>query len=156
MKNQLKEVPLHGFFERSVSRKGRIQLPQEIITQLNERGTREFWVSPILRGAALVLYPADIWPEWLELARKNLPLMETERDITGLTSLSKKKSLGSRGRLFLTPRMWRHAEIDPPCDAIIMGALERLEIWSLENQDTALHGCERLLISDNDREGERI
>jgi MraZ protein len=129
--NPLKMTGFLGEFEVTLDTKGRFLLPAGLKKQLPEGENTHFVIN---RGfeKCLSLYPMQSWePLYAKISTLNdfdPKVREFRRYfLNGATEVE----LDSAGRLLLPQNLKDYAELEK--DVILVSAVDKLEIWSVEN-----------------------
>jgi MraZ protein len=120
-----------GEYRHSLDKKNRLIIPSKFREILSEKYEDKFILT---RGLdhCIFLYPPD---EWRELERKARELTLTKKDNRDfrrmLISGAVDCVLDKQGRIMVPKNLQEHAAIKK--DVIIIGNIEKAEIWSKEN-----------------------
>ena len=118
-----------GQTEYSVDNKGRLAVPAKMRSVLNPEAKSTFVLT---RGMdrCIFAYPQDIWENDVEarLERLNNFQEESRRFIRLLLRWADESVLDGQGRVSLPKSLVKFAEIKGR--AVVVGALDHLEIWS--------------------------
>ena len=119
-----------------VDNKGRLLFPSKLRKQLEEVLHHGLVINRDIYSRCLVLYPKPEWDriqqDFGRLNRYNKVHLEfMRRFLNGATTLE----LDNAGRLSLPSSLLSYADIDlkKNNELVIIGALEKMEIWSAEN-----------------------
>ena len=121
-----------GSYRHSFDEKGRIALPASF-----RRGREEdAFVLVHVQKEALSLYPLDSWAE----VEQNLREMSKRKPefrpmVLGITANAHEVTLDKQGRILVPDRL-REA-VDLESEGLIIGALDRIEIWEPGRFETA-------------------
>lgn len=120
---------LMGEFHHNIDEKNRLVIPSKFRNELGEK----FIVT---RGLDKCLFVYSI-VEWNKFAEKLKTLPFTQRDARNFTrfllSGASDCEFDRSGRICITSPLIEYADISKEC--VIIGANDRLEIWSKENWD---------------------
>jgi MraZ protein len=121
-----------GKYEHSVDDKGRVSLPSKVRKNLSPEAMDSFVIT---RGyeASLDLYPMDVWNQFEEQLRSNLNV-HREQDrlyVRTLMMWAQEVGLDKQSRIMLPHDLMQIAGIST--QVVIIGALEKIELWSPEN-----------------------
>lgn len=119
------DIMFMGEYHHSIDLKGRLIIPSKLRDELGE----EFIVTRGLDGC-LFLYPREQWNTIIEKYKK-LPDTRNKRHflrifLSGATACEYDK----QGRINIPKPLIDYASLEKEC--IIIGAIEKLEIWSKE------------------------
>ena len=116
-----------GEFHHNIDEKGRLVMPTKFRNSLGEKFI-------ITRGLEKCLY-VYTWAEWNNIVAKLKSLPFTKKDartfIRSFFSGAAECELDRQGRINITSPLVSYADIITKC--VIIGANDRLEIWSEEN-----------------------
>lgn len=116
-----------GEYHHNIDDKNRLVIPSNYRSNLGE-------TFVITRGLEKCLYVYTL-SEWQRLVEKLGTLPFTKKDarvvIRSLFSAAANCNLDKQGRINITSQQLVHAGIDKEC--VIIGANDRIEIWSAEN-----------------------
>ena len=132
---------LIGEFHHNIDEKGRLIIPSKFRSELGERFI-------ITRGLDKCIFVYSLI-EWNTIVKKLTSLSFTKKDarnfmrffLSGATECEFDK----QGRINITSPLVHYANITKEC--VIIGALERLEIWSLEDYNKYMKENEEDLAS---------
>ncbi|MBL7119936.1 MAG: hypothetical protein ISS53_04565 [Dehalococcoidia bacterium] len=119
-----------GKYERSVNGKGRICLPQPLLKALQVSGSDEV---VLIKGKekCIYLYDSDAWQGIIKKAKNQLSYAECQLLMRYVlppkVSMSK---IDSQGRVLIPANLRQYAAIAGR--VMIISALDRIEIWNLE------------------------
>jgi MraZ protein len=118
-----------GRYEYILDSKGRLSIPAKLRKSLSVESHDSFVVT---RGVekCLYVYPLDEWQRLEERLRSLNQFLEKHRYFTRtlLMWASEEFSLDSQSRITIPKNLLEFAEIEK--EVIIIGALERIELWS--------------------------
>ncbi len=128
MVTALKRTVFVGTFRHSVDDKKRLAIPAK--WRAAAKGSQEFYVLPDPKNCLVVL-PAVAMEKMLQKADE-ISIGEYERRdvVRVIASRAHGTPCDKQGRVSLTDELLRHAGITK--DAVLVGALNRFEIWSPE------------------------
>ncbi len=131
-----------GTYRHRIDAKGRLPVPAVFRRRLEEAGDSR--VVATLLDQCLALYPPAEW-ERLETQLAALPAFNKQvKALTRLlTSRAADCEIDVQGRILLPPSLREAAGLAR--DAVIVGVLNRCEVWSPENWDGFVRESERLL-----------
>lgn len=116
-----------GEYHHNIDDKNRLVIPSNYRSSLGE-------TFVITRGLEKCLYVYTL-TEWQKLVDKLATLPFTKKDarvvVRSLFSAAANCNLDKQGRINITSQQLIHAGIDKEC--VIIGANDRIEIWSKEN-----------------------
>lgn len=114
-----------GQFEHSLDEKGRLTIPARLRARLGEH----FVLTIAPPEPCLAMYPDAAWSDFcakLEAApRKDGQYRSFVRHLFAHTE---EATLDAQGRLLVPPTLREYAQLDR--DAVLVGALTRIEMWS--------------------------
>ena len=114
-----------GQFEHSLDEKGRLTIPARFRARLGDH----FVLTIAPPEPCLAMYPDSAWSEFcakLEAApRKDAQYRSFVRHLFAHTE---EVTLDGQGRLLIPPALREHAHLER--DAVLVGALTRIELWS--------------------------
>ncbi|MBU4310664.1 division/cell wall cluster transcriptional repressor MraZ [bacterium] len=126
-----------GEYRYSLDQKGRLVLPAKL------RG-KKITSFVLTRGLdrCLFLYPLDEW-KGLEKKIRELPMAKREARsfLRLLVSGAVESRLDRQGRLLVTKSLAQYARIEK--EVVIIGALNRIEIWAKKSWEEYLEKSER-------------
>lgn len=135
--NSLSEI-FQGKFEHVLDEKGRIAIPSLFRKKLETEGQDEAKVIVTLSDQCLAAYPEKIWQEKLSLLAKfnqfTPEVMQFKRIFVGC---AQECVLDKSGRILLPTDLRDQVKISKDC--IIIGQIEKFEIWSLEHWKTTFY-----------------
>ena len=116
---------LTGEYRHALDDRGRIAVPVRFRARLSEGATLTRWLD-----ACLAVFPRDAWAELAEKLR-GLPLTSTKAREFGrfMSSGAVDVELDRQGRLLVPGYLRTYASLQPG-EVIVVGALNRLEIWA--------------------------
>jgi len=131
-----------GTYRHRIDPKGRIPVPAAFRRALAERGEARL-VATVL-DQCLAVYPLSEWQR-LEAQLRQLPSFS--RDVKALTRLLASRAvdceLDVQGRMLLPSLLRRAADLAD--EAVVVGVLDRFELWAPPRWDDFLRESERLL-----------
>ncbi|MFW6181218.1 MAG: division/cell wall cluster transcriptional repressor MraZ [Spirochaetota bacterium] len=120
-----------GEYRHTLDEKGRIAIPARM--RYAKVGEDEVWVTTKGFDRCLFVYPREEWISIVEKINSNLSL--TNRDersfIRMFISPASEQTVDKQGRIAIPQGLREYAGIQR--EAVILGAIKRLEIWSVEN-----------------------
>jgi MraZ protein len=116
---------LTGEYRHALDDRGRIAVPSRFRGRLSDGATLTRWLD-----ACLAVFPRDAWAELAEKLR-GLPLTSTKaREFARfMSSGAVEVELDKQGRLLVPGYLRTYAALEPG-EVIVVGALNRLEIWA--------------------------
>jgi MraZ protein len=116
---------LTGEYRHALDDRGRIAVPARFRTRLAEGATLTRWLD-----ACIAVFPRDAWAELAEKLR-SLPLASTQAREFGrfMSSGAVDVELDRQGRLLVPGYLRTYAGLQPG-EVIVVGVLNRLEIWA--------------------------
>ena len=122
-----------GSYLHQIDDKGRLILPA---TFRRDAGDRPLVLLPV-HADALTLYPQESWLEVEGRLRELLRRQpEARAHVLGLTARATEALPDKQGRILIPHRLLEGAGISGP--ALLVGALDRIEIWDPARFDTAV------------------
>jgi MraZ protein len=116
---------LTGEYRHALDDRGRIAVPARFRTRLSQGATLTRWLD-----SCIAVYPRDAWAELAEKLR-GLPLTSTSaREFARfMSSGAVDVELDKQGRLLVPSFLRSYAGLEPG-EVVVVGALNRLEIWT--------------------------
>ena len=131
---------LKGTYRHRIDAKGRLPVPAAFRRSLEEEGQ----VVVTLLDQCLAAYPPK---EWARLEAQLAALPAFSKPVKALTRLLASRAadceLDVQGRILLPPTLRAAAGLGR--DAVVVGVLNRFEVWSPESWDAFVRESERLL-----------
>jgi MraZ protein len=122
-----------GSHLNQVDEKGRVTLPAPF---RRETETASFVLIQV-HAEALTLYPSDTWEGVDRRMREHLRRAPDKRHaFLALTANAQEVSPDKQGRILLPERLRTRADIQG--EALLIGALDKIEIWSPERFENAV------------------
>jgi MraZ protein len=122
-------VGLSGIIEKRIDPKGRISIPKRLRDQLVGDGEEE--VTLLKLDNCLQLYPRRMWSKIQDKIEQLSPFDQQTRQLQRFWGMRTDEILiDIEGRLTLTRDQKQYAGILE--DVVIVGAMNKVEIWSLE------------------------
>lgn len=132
-----------GRYRYSLDTKGRVSLP----AAFQREADTERFVLVRFHARALTLYPDSTWKEVESRLREMLERRPDVRpQVLRLTGNAVRRSPDSKGRILIPDRLREEVELED--EALIVGALDKIEIWNPEHFEEAT--------ADEDEEFERL
>ena len=130
-----------GSFECRMDRQGRVAIPPSFRRKVEDSG--ETFVLTVF-DQAIAGYPRETWLS-LEKQVLSLPAFSKKsRDLSRvLASRAHETRLDTQGRILVPPALRRLAELDR--DVLVIGAMDRFEIWPKNKWDQFTTEAEALL-----------
>ena len=126
-----------GKFEHSIDDKGRVNLPAKLKKYLTPEAADSFVIT---RGhdLCLYLYPMDTWSKVEDdlKSRLNVNKEEDRLYLRTLLSNSHEVTLDKQSRIMIPEQLLTIANIEGA--AVIIGSLDKIEIWSPQTFETYL------------------
>lgn len=120
-----------GEYKHTLDEKGRIAIPARL--RYSKIGEEEYWVATKGFDRCLFVYPKDEWTRIVEKINERLSL--TNRDersfLRMFISPANEQAVDKQGRIALPQSLREYAGIQR--EAVILGAIKRIEIWSEAN-----------------------
>ena len=131
-----------GTYRHKIDPKGRLPVPAVFRRALGKAG--EDAVVVTLLDQCLAVYPPAEW-ERLEVQLRSMPAFS--KPVKALTRLLTSRAadceLDVQGRILLPPTLRQAAGLAR--DAVVVGVLNRFEVWAPDSWDSFLRESERLL-----------
>lgn len=125
-----------GSYRHSLDAKGRVSLPAPF-----RREGGESFVLIRFHPDALTLYPRDAWQEVEEELREMLERRPDFRPwVLRLTGSARHASLDGQGRILIPDGLREEVALED--EALIVGALDKIEIWDPETFDERTEGTD--------------
>lgn len=127
-----------GGFVHSIDNKGRINLPSKLRKHISIEANDTFIVT---RGfeQCIFAYPLDEWSNYEKAIRGLRSSSADSRFVMRhLLQFANEVQLDGQSRIMLPQNLLQFAEIKN--DALILGVLERIEIWNPEIYDNYING----------------
>jgi len=126
-----------GTFKHNLDAKGRLAIPNKIRQQIEKIEDKEILVVTQGLEDCLLAYPKNEWQKMLEKSKDLALLEDGARDyIRLIIGPATDCSLDKMGRIRIPPNLRDYAGIDK--EVIILGAMEKIEIWSKSNHEQYL------------------
>ncbi len=119
----------------SVDTKGRVAIPAKMRSALNPEAKNTFTIT---RGfeKCVFLYPLDHWAEMEnEMRGLNMYNRESRNFLRTILMWADEVTLDGQGRVTLSKSLMEFAGISPGGSALIIGALDHIEIWDPDTFD---------------------
>lgn len=120
-----------GEYKHTLDDKGRIAIPAKL--RYSKVGEEEFWVATKGFDRCLFVYPKNEWNVIVNALNERLTL--TKKDdrsfLRMFVSPANEQAVDKQGRIALPLSLREYARVQR--DVIILGAINRIEIWSEEN-----------------------
>jgi MraZ protein len=131
-----------GTYRHRIDPKGRVPVPAAFRRALSETGERRL-VATVL-DQCLAVYPHAEWQR-LEAQLRQLPAFS--RDVKALTRLLASRAvdceLDVQGRILMPAALRKAADL--AAEAVLVGVVDRFEVWAPARWDDFLRESERLL-----------
>jgi MraZ protein len=120
-----------GEYRHTLDEKGRIAIPAKL--RYSRIGDEEYWVATKGFDRCLFVYPRNEWIQIVEKLNTRLSLTKKEDRsfLRMFVSPANEQALDKQGRVALPQSLREYAEIQK--DVVILGAINRIEIWSEKN-----------------------
>ncbi|MBR3304522.1 MAG: division/cell wall cluster transcriptional repressor MraZ [Christensenellaceae bacterium] len=127
---------LLGSYSHSIDKKGRVFMPIKLRDELGEK-----FIATRGLGKCLFVFPMEDWNALYEKLRE-LPLTDksSQQFIRLLFASAVECEPDKQGRILIPQRLRDYAEIGE--EALVIGVMTRVEIWSPENWDAYQEGSE--------------
>lgn len=131
-----------GTYRYRIDPKGRLPVPAAFRKDLQEGGARHLVVTVL--DQCLAAYPPA---EWSRLETQLAQLPAFSREVKALTRILASRAvdcgLDVQGRILLPPALRQSAGLTR--EAVVIGVLNRFEVWRPESWDDFLRDSDRLL-----------
>jgi len=133
---------LKGTYRHRIDAKGRLPVPAAFRRALAEAGPPTLVVTPL--DQCLAAYPMAEWARLEQQLARLPPFSGPAKALTRLvTSRAVDCDLDVQGRVLLPPGLRAAAGLQ--AEAVVIGVLNRFEVWSPERWESFLADSERLL-----------
>jgi MraZ protein len=120
-----------GEYKHTLDEKGRIAIPAKL--RYSKVGEEEYWVTTKGFDHCLFVYPKNEWAVIVKALNERLTL--TKKDdrsfLRMFVSPANEQALDKQGRIALPLSLREYAGVQR--DVVVLGAINRIEIWSEEN-----------------------
>jgi MraZ protein len=120
-----------GEYKHTLDDKGRIAIPAKL--RYSKVGEEEFWVATKGFDHCLFVYPKNEWSVIVKALNERLTL--TRKDdrsfLRMFVSPANEQAVDKQGRIALPLSLREYAGVQK--DVVVLGAINRIEIWSDEN-----------------------
>ena len=120
-----------GEYKHTLDDKGRIAIPAKL--RYSKIGEEEFWVTTKGFDHCLFVYPKNEWSVIVKALNERLTL--TKKDdrsfLRMFVSPANEQAVDKQGRIALPLSLREYAGVQK--DVVVLGAINRIEIWSDEN-----------------------
>lgn len=131
-----------GTYRHRIDAKGRLPVPAPFRRWLAEAGSRGLVAT--LVDQAVALYPEGEWRSLEGQLRRLPPFSRQAKALTRhLASRATECSVDGQGRVLLPPAL--RAACGLRREAVVVGVIDRIEVWAPEPWETFLRESERLL-----------
>jgi len=120
-----------GEYKHILDEKGRVAIPAKL--RYSKVGEEEYWVATKGFDHCLFLYPRNEWNRIVEKLNQRLSLTKKEDRsfLRMFVAPANEQSLDRQGRIAIPQSLREYAGIQK--EAVILGAINRIEIWSEAN-----------------------
>jgi MraZ protein len=120
-----------GEYKHTLDEKGRVAIPAKL--RYSKVGEEEYWVATKGFDHCLFLYPRNEWNRIVEKLNQRLSLTKKEDRsfLRMFVAPANEQSLDRQGRIAIPQSLREYAGIQK--EAVILGAINRIEIWSEAN-----------------------
>ncbi|MEO0557291.1 MAG: division/cell wall cluster transcriptional repressor MraZ [Bacteroidota bacterium] len=138
-----------GQAENTIDGKGRMPVPAKMRRSLSA-DAKETFVATRGEEQYIALFPLDYWESEIEagLAGLNNFDQEDREFIRRLSRWADEVTMDTQGRIALPKQLAAFAGLEPGSKARIIGAYDRLEVWSPEVNDRHEQAQETLSYAD--------
>jgi MraZ protein len=121
---------LRGHSMGTVDDKGRLKLPSQFRTQIEETWGSDFYVTSV-EGKAVQVYPLSIWEELEERLAKLSAMNPTKKKFLDRTNYyGQVTSLDKAGRILIPANLRESALMTG--EVAVLGNLNYLDVWNLQ------------------------
>lgn len=122
--------PLFGEYECKVDAKGRFLFPSTLLSFFPEEEQKEFVINKSM-DSCLILYPMDVWEKEIQKIYSKNQFMEKNRAFARMfQSGAQPVHLDNQKRILIPKKLLEVSGIQN--DIVLIGAYDRIEIWSKE------------------------
>jgi len=120
-----------GEYKHTIDEKGRVAIPAKL--RYSRIGEEEYWVTTKGFDHCLFVYPRNEWEEIVQRINEKLSLTKREDRsfLRMFVSPANEQIVDKQGRIAIPQGLREYAGINR--DVIILGAINRIEIWSEES-----------------------
>jgi MraZ protein len=153
---------IFGEYECKVDAKGRFLLPAGLLKQLDPESSTDFVLNRGL-DQCLVLYPLKVWRAELgKIMQKNQYVAENRAFARKFQAGATPVSLDSNNRLLVPKRLAAYAGVEK--ELVLIGAMDRIEVWAKEAYDEWLESpendletlAEKVMADDDNDDDHRV
>ncbi len=120
-----------GKYYSNIDKHGMISLPEPFNEQLQLCSKRKVYISLKAFDKCLNIYPQDKWAKLKKRIEKIDTLEEVEKyELRRNIASVMETAIDDKGRLFISHDHMEDAEIHIGSEIVIVGQLDRIEIWS--------------------------
>jgi len=119
-----------GEYRHTIDEKGRIAIPAKL--RYSKVGEDEYWVATKGFDHCLFVYPKDEWERIVSMLNERLSFAKKEDRsfLRMFVSPATEQAVDKQGRIAIPQSLREYAGINR--DVVILGAINRIEIWSEE------------------------
>jgi len=120
-----------GEYKHTIDEKGRLAIPAKL--RYSKIGEEEYWVTTKGFDHCLFVYPRNEWERIVQRINEKLSLTKREDRsfLRMFVSPANEQVVDKQGRIAIPQGLREYAGINR--DVIILGAINRIEIWSEES-----------------------
>jgi MraZ protein len=120
-----------GEYRHTLDEKGRLAIPAKL--RYSKVGEEEYWVATKGFDHCLFVYPKNEWNQIVDKLNKRLTLTKKEDRsfLRMFVSPANEQAVDKQGRIAIPQSLREYA--DAQKEVVILGAINRIEIWSEEN-----------------------
>ena len=120
-----------GEYRHTLDEKGRLAIPAKL--RYSKVGEEEYWVATKGFDHCLFVYPKNEWNQIVDKLNKRLTLTKKEDRsfLRMFVSPANEQAVDKQGRIAISQSLREYA--DAQKEVVILGAINRIEIWSEEN-----------------------
>ncbi|MFW6139670.1 MAG: division/cell wall cluster transcriptional repressor MraZ [Spirochaetota bacterium] len=120
-----------GEYRHTLDEKGRIAIPAKL--RYSKIGEEEYWIVTKGFDHCLFVYPRDEWHRIVQNINQKLSLTKKEDRsfLRMFVSPANEQVVDRQGRIAVPQGLREYAGINR--EAVVLGAINRIEIWSVEN-----------------------
>ena len=120
-----------GEYRHTLDEKGRLAIPAKL--RYSKVGEEEYWVATKGFDHCLFVYPKNEWNQIVDKLNKRLTLTKKEDRsfLRMFVSPANEQAVDKQGRIAISQSLREYADVQK--EVVILGAINRIEIWSEEN-----------------------
>lgn len=120
-----------GEYRHTLDEKGRLAIPAKL--RYSKVGEEEYWVATKGFDHCLFVYPKNEWSQIVDKLNRRLTLTKKEDRsfLRMFVSPANEQAVDKQGRIAISQSLREYADVQK--EVVILGAINRIEIWSEEN-----------------------